>query len=485
VHRTLVGIAAGVGLALALGALMLPWRDHLSVATCGLVLVVPVVIGALVGGTVAGAASVVAGFLVYDVWFIPPYGTLTVGAGEHWVALVVYVLVMVLVTRIVAALDAARASARRREENLRHLLELSERLLPQRTVADLAHTIVHTAREVVGAAGSALLFDIDGHLEVAAAAGDPIDAALMARLAPRAGLPVPLSTGHAETQTLALSTSGRPVGLLVLRGVQASPEIRELLPIFANDVAIALERAQLQERMHRVELLEEVDRLRHALVGAVSHDLRTPLASIKVASSTLVATGPSLPASDAAELYGLIDVQVDRLTRMVNDVLDMTRIEAGVLEPRTVACAVLDLVVDALGVLGSTLDEREIDIDVGAELPMVKVDRSLIVQVLTNLVENAQRHAPIGTPISIAAEALDGFVAISVVDRGPGVPRDEREAVFERFVRFDTGGRAGLGLAVAHAFVEAHGGSIRVEDQPGGGARFVFTVPLVPVGVAS
>jgi two-component system, OmpR family, sensor histidine kinase KdpD len=255
--------------------------------------------------------------------------------------------------------------------------------------------------------------------------------------------------------------------------------VRELLPIVGNHLAMALERAQLRERILHAEVLEEVDRLRHSLIGAVSHDLRTPLATIKVASSTFLDRSADLSPGDADELHSLIDLQADRLTRLVNSLLDMTRIQSGTLEVRRRPWAMRDMVTEALAELHSSLAGRCVDVVIPDGLPFVDVDPLLIAQVLANLVDNANRHGPPGTPVTVSATTNGrDRVRVSVSDQGPGVPVAERQAIFEKFVRFDTGGRSGLGLAIAKAFVEAHGDHIWVEGVPGGGARFVFTLPV-------
>lgn len=485
-RRTVLGSAVGIGLTLALGSALLPLRSHLSVATIGLVLVVPVVAGVVAGGFTAGLVCVLAGFLVFDLVFTPPYYTLTVSDGQNWAALAVYVVVMVLVARVVSSLEEARTLARSREANARGLFELSELVLADKAVPQLAQTIVDGVRESFSLNGVALLLSADDRLQVAASSGEPIGETALSRLRPESHLPVPLrgDPSGSGIQTLALATSGRPVGLLALDGT-LSPVIWELLPALANHFAIALERSQLHERVRHAELLEEIDRLRHALVGAVSHDLRTPLATIKVASSTLLEPTSKLSESDTSELHSLIDTQTDRLTRIVNDVLDMTRIKAGVLEPRYQTHHPLDLVSAATSMLGSSLKDRHVDVMVPARLPLVLVDNVLIEQVLCNLLDNADRHAPPGTQITVQAD-LQGpnRIEISVSDSGPGVPPAERQGVFDTFVRYDTGGRAGLGLAIAKAFVEAHGERIWVEDAPAGGARFAFTVPVAPTNGA-
>jgi two-component system sensor histidine kinase KdpD len=263
--------------------------------------------------------------------------------------------------------------------------------------------------------------------------------------------------------------------------VPSDRAVREALPILANHLAIALERGELQSRIHHAELLEEIDRLRQSLVGAVSHDLRTPLATIKLAASTLVGSGEDLPAADARELHELIDLQADRLERLVHNLLDMTRIQSGALEVRPRSVAVTDLVQDSITDLAGTLGPRSVELDIADEANAALADPLLIGQVLVNLLDNAHRHAPPGTPLRVEASgASDGRIMVAVIDSGEGVPAEERAAVFETFVRFDSGGRSGLGLAIAKAFVEAHGDRIWVEDAPEGGARFVFTLPADP-----
>ena len=315
-RKWMVGSIIGVATAVALAAVMLPFRSQLATATAAVVLVVPCVAGVVTGGLVAGLVTVAAGFLIYDFVFVAPYGTLNVSGWQDWVALGVYVVVTLLVAGIVTSLDTARTASRSREANARHLLDLSELLLVDKPTPELGEAVVKWAHDVLGLEGVALLLSVDGRLDVVASSGTPISPEELSRLQPDAGLPVALSTGtsHDVVQTLALASSGRPVGLLVMRDVPAEPTVRELLPIVGNHLAVALERAQLRERIVHAEVLEEVDRLRHSLIGAVSHDLRTPLATIKVASSTFLDRSSELSPGDAAEFHSLIDLQADRLT---------------------------------------------------------------------------------------------------------------------------------------------------------------------------
>jgi two-component system sensor histidine kinase KdpD len=466
---------------LGFGAAMLPFRTHLSIATAALVLVLPVVTGVIVGGFPDGMAGVLAGFVVYDYGFIPPYGRLSVDSSQDWVVLVVYVAVMLAVARVVANLESARSEALSRTAEASRLFELSELLVEDRSVDELLKTIVRTVGMMFDAPGVTLLVPEGDRLEIAASSGEALTPEELGRIDHPSGVPVSLGTASGGTdglRTVALSASGRPVGILAMRGMAASEVDRSLLRTFTNHAALALERAQLRDQALRSELLEEVDRLRHALMGAVSHDLRTPLATMKVASSTLL--DPRIPLSepDLRELYGLIDVETDRLTRLVTSLLDMTRIDAGVLEVRRGPTSVAALVGGAVSALRSTLGDRPVEVSIPEDLPDVDIDQLLIGQVLANLLENADRHAPPDSLIAVAAARQGDRITVSVTDTGPGIPDDEREAVFDRYVRFDTGGRAGLGLTIAKTFVEAHGEHIRIDDVPGGGARFSFTLPM-------
>jgi len=468
-----------VVLAFAFGAALLPLRSHVSVSTAALVLVVPVVVGAVLGGFIAGAASVLAGFLVYDYAFVPPYKTLTVGTAQNWTALVVYVVVMLLVARIVGDLESSRDEARHGRDVMRRLSEVSELLVGDQPVDRLLETIVSSAQKVFNVPGVSLLELEEGRLVVVASAGEALTVEELRHLDPQSGRPIRVGTtsgSSSDLRTVALASSGRAVGILAMRGVPIEPTDSALLNTFANDAALALERAQLREQALRSQLLEEADRFRRGLLGAVSHDLRTPLATIKVASSTLSNRSATLTSEDTAELHRLIEIESDRLTRLVTNLLDMTRIEAGVLTLVRVTTSVHDLVKEALDAMGVTLNDLRTEVDVPDSLPDVSVDPVLMGQVLVNLLDNAQRHAPPQSVITITGELREDRVVLSVADQGPGVPPGDQETIFDRFTQLSTGGRAGLGLTIAKTFVEAHGERIWYEEVPEGGARFVFSL---------
>ncbi|HUZ18999.1 MAG TPA: ATP-binding protein [Acidimicrobiales bacterium] len=483
-RRSLLGAVVALGTVAALCAVMFPLRSRLSIATTALVLVVPVVLAVAVGGFRAGALAVTAGFLADDLFFIPPYGTLSVGEAANWTALGVYVVVMLITARVVARVEAARAEARRREAEARHLLELSEVLIGGSPLPELLGRIVLTLQQAFALRSAALLLPVDGTLRVAAAAGEPLSPDELRAVSPTGGerrSVVATTSAPGALMSLPLAVSGRPVGLLVAAG--AEPEVYDggLLRTYANQAALALERSQLREQALRAELLEEVDRWRGALMGAVSHDLRTPLAAVKAAVSDLRRPDVSLSTSDVDELLELIEMQADRLARLVTNLLDMTRIQAGALELRREPTALPELVAEGLAALGSELAPGRVESCFEPGLPLVDVDHLLVAQVLANLLENADRHAPEGSVIEVRARREGDVVEVLVEDHGPGISETDRERVFQMFNRISGGGRAGLGLAIARAFVEAHGQKIRAEEVPGGGARFVFALPVAHV----
>jgi two-component system sensor histidine kinase KdpD len=480
--RNLIGTGAALVSMALLTLAMLALRAHLSIATTALILIVPVVIGVVYGGLTAGVLSVIAGFLVYDFFFIPPYWTLWVGRAQNWVALGVYVVVMLPVASVVATMNASRAKEHRQSLEIRRLFQLSDLLVEDQPLDVLLRVIVTALADVFDFTQVALLLPRNGELQVVASAGRPLTAAQQRRIVPGPGEPTSLESlrgGSDDLVTLALTAAGRPVGLLVVSGEGAATDDREPLLLFANHAALALERAQLREAALQASLTEAVARLSKTLVAAVSHDLRSPLASIKAASSTLTDSEVDLTQETSHRLAGLIDLQADRLAELVQNLLDMSRIQSGVLTPRCTITSVSDLIHDAADSLSTTMRNHEVVIDLADNLPPVDIDMVLIARVLANLVENAVRYAPPGTVISIRAErANDDAIEVSVTDHGPGISPEQRGEVFGLPARRDGDAGAGLGLTIARTFVEAHGQQIWVEDAPDGGARFCFTLPI-------
>ena len=258
------------------------------------------------------------------------------------------------------------------------------------------------------------------------------------------------------------------------------PEQQNLLDVFANQTALAMERTLSQRTAEDTRLRMETEQMRSSLLSAVSHDLRTPLASITGAASTLRAQGDKLPAGVRQELLESISEETERLSRLVGNLLDMTRFESGAVDLRRDYYPLEEIVGTALQRLERQLGGRAVTTQLPEDLPPVYVDDVLLGQVVLNLLENALKYTPVGTPLEVAAEAVPGAAALEIRDRGPGLIPGEEERIFEKFYRGATkgAGGAGLGLAICRAIVKAHGGEITAFNRAGGGAVFRIRLPL-------
>jgi two-component system, OmpR family, sensor histidine kinase KdpD len=485
--RTLRGTILALGCTATLVGVMLPLRGSVSIATTALILVVPVVIGVVTGGFAVGIVSVLAGFLVYDFFFIPPYLTLWVGAPENWTALGVYAVVMVPVARVVASMDTARAKELRQGRELRELFALSDLLVEDKPLDALLPALVTALTEAFGARQVALFLpvrDSSGeHMKMAASAGDPLSQSQLRGVLPAPGAPASIWARPPERDGLAviaLSAAGRPVGLLALSADAAARHEREPLLLFANHIALAVERAQLREQALRTRVDAEMARVARTLVAAVAHDLRAPLASLKASSSTLADPELEITADARQNLATTIDAKADQLADLVQNLLDMSRIQAGVLRPRRTVASLGAFVSGVLADVPPSWQGHEIRTEISDGLPPIDADLVLMSRVLANLIDNAVRHSPAGAPVTIRAGLCPdrGAIEISVTDAGPGVPVTRRHEIFGLFPRREHDAGAGLGLTIARTFVEAHDQRIWVQDAPGGGARFCFTLPV-------
>jgi two-component system, OmpR family, sensor histidine kinase KdpD len=463
--RVVVGYAVALGGTTTASAVLLALRERVSTTNVVLVFLVVVVAAAANGGLGPGATAAALGFLAFDLLFLPPYGHLKVHDQEDYVSLTVYLLIALVVSVLVSTRERRQALAERRERETRTLYELSSRLLHDGLQATLDQ-VARTLRSLFDLAGCAvLLAGEDGRQRPVAVDGDAGEDAA-AR-----GLVVPLRA------------SGGPVGAIVLVAGDGPPRLGEqelrVVGAFANQAALAVERDRQQEEQARARALAETDRLRTALLNSVSHDLRTPLASIKASASSLLDPTVDWDPRQRREFLETIDQEVDRLTRLVHNLLDMSRIEAGALDPRLVETALPDVTGPVVR-LARSKSSQPIDVDVPEDLPAVLVDPVRLDQVLTNLLDNARRYAG-DRAVAVRGRKVDGRVEVRVVDHGPGIPEAERERVFDQFYRLRQGGRippdgTGMGLAITKGIVEALGGSIRVEATPGGGATFVVSL---------
>jgi two-component system sensor histidine kinase KdpD len=258
------------------------------------------------------------------------------------------------------------------------------------------------------------------------------------------------------------------------------PEVLHQIEAFTSQTALALERARLTEEAEQAQVRAETERLRNSLLSSVSHDLRTPLASITGAASTLLDSGARLDEGVRHDLLEALHEEADRLNRLVQNLLEMTRLEAGALVPHTAWHSVEEVVGAALGRFGKALAERPVTTRIPAELPLVPMDDVLIEQVLMNLIDNALKYTPAGSPIEIGAWDAGTEVVVEIADRGPGLPPGEERAVFEKFHRVGPAPSVqgtGLGLAICAGIIRAHGGRIWADNRPRGGLAIRFALP--------
>jgi two-component system sensor histidine kinase KdpD len=465
--RVVVGYAVALGGTAAATAALLALRQDVSTTNVVLVFLVVVVAAAANGGLGPGATAAGLGFLAFDLLFLPPYGHVKVHDRQDYLSLAVYLLIALVVSALVSTRERRQAEAERRERETRTLYELSSRLLVHDSLQATLEQVASTVRSLFALQGCAvLLAGEDGRQRTVAVDGDVADDPARRRL------------------NVPLRTSGGPVGAIVLvaedaRPLQLDEQERRVLNAFANQAALAVERDRQQEERAQARALAETDRLRTALLNSVSHDLRTPLSSIKASASSLLDQDVQWSPQQRREFLETIDQETDRLTRLVHNLLDMSRIEAGALDPRLVETALPDVTGPVVR-LARSKSSQPIEVDIPDDLPAVLVDPVRLDQVLTNLLDNARRYAG-GQPVTVQGRAANGRVELRVVDHGPGIPEAERERVFDQFYRLGRNGRTppdgtGMGLAISRGIVEALGGTIRVEDTPGGGATFVVSL---------
>jgi two-component system, OmpR family, sensor histidine kinase KdpD len=424
-----------------------------------------VVVAAWGAGVVGGVAVAVLSAAALNFFFTPPEHTLRVEHPQDVVALVVFLLVALIVGSVVARALADRERATQRERETRLLNYFATKLLSgeaiQRVLDDFATALLEPFRLASCSIGTD-----DGALSAVAVRPD-----------------APEGRGGQRIE-LPLVTAGSPFGALVAVRMPAEPPISEpdlrLLEACAGQAAVAIERARLSEDAEDSRLDAEANRLRAALFSSVSHDLRTPLASIKASVTSLLGDEAAHDPAQRLELLRTVLEETDRLNRVVGNILDLAKVRAGAMAPAKEPVALDEIVESVVHRMQGRLGGVRIRTAFREDLPEISADPVQLDQIVTNLLENAVRFSPPGGEVLIAvAPWREDGVQVRIVDEGPGVPKEERERVFEPFYRRDDGHRAGsgLGLAIARAIVLAHGGRIRIEGTPAGGAAVVFELP--------
>jgi two-component system sensor histidine kinase KdpD len=454
------------------------------------------------GGVVAIAArsnrwiSVTASFLsvaAFDFFCVPPYLTFAVSDYQYVFTFAGMLIVALVISTLTARLKEHATHAVLRESRTEALYRLSSRLAGETRVFEAARAAATLAEEVFGAPVVMFLPE-EGKLSFRRRTADllpvPPSEESVAQWVFDHGHKAGLRTdAHSDATALYIPLRGarETFGVLaILPDVVSNvgnrifePEQQQLLEVFASQTALAIERTLSQRSAEETRVHMQTEQMRSSLLSAMSHDLRTPLASITGAASTLRSQGDRLRLETRQELLDSISDEAERLSRLVGNLLDMTRFESGGVELRRDLYPLEEIVGTVLQRMEPQFEGRPVVTDLAENLPMVFVDDVLFGQVLWNLLENAAKYTPPGTPLDLAAFEQDGASIIEVRDRGPGIPPGEEELIFEKFYRGKSKNvrGAGLGLPICRAIVQAHHGTIQVLPREGGGAIFRISLP--------
>jgi two-component system sensor histidine kinase KdpD len=478
-RRKIAGYALAAALSPALTAVLTPFRVAINLTSDVLVFTVAVIAVALVGGFAPAMLTAIVGSLLLNYYFIKPIHQFTIAQANNVLAIGVFIAVAIMVSAVVdiaarRTKQAARANAEsellattagsvlRGQQGLSALLDrvLEAFGMDSVTLLECVSPDGNSGGDALPAGpGAGRVRSMSGSWQVVASRGEPT-----VTRPEDADVEVPVA------DTLSLALRGRPL--------PASD--RRVLGAFASYAAVALDQQRLAAEAQAAKPIAAADRMRTALLAAVSHDLRTPLASAKAAVTSLRSPDVKWAAEDREELLATADESLDRLTHLVDNLLDMSRLQAGALSLFPRPAGLDEIVSRALDNLDPAA--RGITVDIPESLPEVKVDPAILERVIVNLTENALRYSPAGKPPLLTASALGDWVELRVVDRGPGIPEEDRDRMFVPFQRLgdtDNTTGVGLGLALSRGLTEAMGGTLTAEDTPGGGLTMTVSVPVV------
>jgi two-component system sensor histidine kinase KdpD len=438
-------------------------RSVLETTLIALLYLIPLGLITAYWGLGPGITSALITFLTFNYFFIPPYYALTVHRPADVVILIVFLIVAVVISQLVGRAQAGLAAATAREREATQLYELSTAFagLPN----DYAIVQILAKQVYAVAEGEYVELNITG----------------IHPLTYR----IPESKSPDRPPDLMISIEAARGVLGEIQLWRAAPVIssgeRRLFQTFASQGALALERAWLAQAESRTKVLEESDRLKSALLSSVSHELRTPLSTIKAAASSLRGKEVNWDSPARLELVAAIDDEADHLNMLVGNLLDMSRIESGALQPKREWNILAEIVENVLGRMRHGTQEHTLKIDVPEELPLIPVDYVQMEQVFTNLISNSLKYAPVNTIVSIRAQVEGESLHVQVSNQGPQVPSEHLERIFDKFYRITAADKVtgtGLGLSICKGIIEAHGGHIWAENLPDGLA-FNFIIPLI------
>jgi two-component system, OmpR family, sensor histidine kinase KdpD len=434
--------------------------------------------------------SILFSILSFDFFFVPPRYSFYVSSPGYVITFAVMIIVSLVISRLTIKVRDQANTVRHRERRTADLYGLSRKLVHERGIEQLSTIAAMYISEVFSSNVVILVPDEKGMLTAPSTGPVTFDldqkelsvAEWTYKHGQKAGLETDTLSG-AKAVYLPLVIGSQIVGVMGVMpdqsGVLFDQEQIHMLESFANQIAMAIDRAMIAKEAQAVLLKAETEELRSTLLSSVSHDLRTPLAVITGATTTLLQKNVPLETSESHDLLQTIYEESEHLKHIIRNVLDMTRIETKAITVKKEWESIEEITGAVLNRLSEELVNREVTVAIPPEIPLVPFDPLLIEQVLSNLIDNAIKYTPADTPISLTAYIDGKSIVVELADRGAGIPAGEEERIFEKFVRGSSaGGGIGLGLTICRAIINAHGGRIWVENRPKGGAIFRFTLPI-------
>lgn len=424
-------------------------------------------------GLAEALAASIAGMLCLNYFFLPPIGSFTIADPQNWIALFAFAVTAVIASHLSSSAKRQELEISRRQREMEQLYTLSRNLLLLDTRGPLARLIPNQVAQVFDLQGVAYFDRATDQIHWAGPQDIPVEAS---RLRDAAVQGTVFHDAAAHTTVIPISLGGPPIGSLAIQGTTVS---EAALHSISNLAAITLERAHVQEVATRAEAARQSEELKSTLLDALAHEFKTPLTPIKAAVTSMLSDGCTTP--NHQELLHIVDEETDRLNTMLTEAIQISRIEGGKLRLHQSPQSMSGLIRVQLDRLGESLEGRKVVVEVPEDLPRVSVDPEFIGIVIGQLLNNALRYTPPGSPLAIRSRVEEGGIVTSIEDSGPGIPEPEQQHVFEKFYRGKEHREripgTGVGLAIAREIVRAHGGKIWVESQPGQGAKFLFSVP--------
>ena len=455
------------GLIALVTGILFTLREALDTTLVALLYLIPLGLITAYLGLGPGITSALTTFLTFNYFFIKPYYTFSVHRPTDVVILVIFLIVAIVISQLVGRMQVSLAAANAREREATRLYELSTALAGLHNDHAIAQILAKQVQEV--SQGEAVELSVTGTQPFSFCLPE-----IQPNRPPEWVVPIEVARGV----------------LGEIRLWRAAPAItsseKRLFQTFASQGALALERARLAQAESRARVLEESDHLKSILLSSVSHELRTPLSTIKAAASSLRSDDVHWDSAARPELIAAIDDEADHLNMLVGNLLDMSRIESGVLKPKREWNILSEIVGSVLTRMRHSADEHKLEINIPDSLPFIPVDYVQMEQVFTNLISNSLKYAPSNTVIRIRANIENDLVHVQVSNQGPQVPTEHLERIFDKFYRITAADRVtgtGLGLSICKGIIEAHGGRLWAENMPDGLA-FNFTLPLIWEGAS-